>query len=135
MEKYWKFVKEEDILKEKAFGRENQWHYHAEISKKANTYLVKVIVPKGGGHDFHRHPEMNEILYILKGKAEQWVEDEKQMLGPGDSVYIDPNVVHATINAGDGELEFLAILAPAEGWEAGTIDESMNLPYSTYRKA
>ena len=78
---------------------------------------------------------MNEILYILKGKAEQWVEDEKQILGPGDSVYIDPDVVHATINAGDEELEFLAILAPAAGWEAGTIDESENLPYAEYRKA
>ena len=58
-------------------------------------------MPPGGFHDFHRHPEMNEILYILIGTAEQWVEDEKQILGPAESVYIYPNVVHATFNAGE----------------------------------
>jgi oxalate decarboxylase/phosphoglucose isomerase-like protein (cupin superfamily) len=76
---------------------------------------------------------MHEILYFIKGTAEQWVEDEKQILGPGDSVYIEENAVHATFNAGDEDLEFLATLGPAEGWEAGTIDEYENLPYANYR--
>lgn len=133
MNTYWKFVKAQELLKESVLGRDHYWHFNAEVSKEAGTYLVKVIMPKGGSHDFHRHPEMNEILYILKGRAEQWVEDEKQILGPGDSVYIDPNVVHATVNAGEDDLEFLAILSPSEGWEAGTIDEYQNLPYSEYR--
>ena len=134
MEKKWKFVKKQDLQKEQVLGRDHYWHFNAELSKKADTYLVKVNMPPGGFHDFHRHPEMNEILYILKGTAEQWVEDEKQILGPGESVYIDPNVVHATFNAGEEELEFLAILAPSAGWAAGTIDEYENLPYSGYRK-
>ena len=95
--------------------------------------MVKVVVPQGKGHDFHRHPEMHEILYILKGRAEQWIEDEMQFLETGDSVYIDANVVHATFNAGDGELEFLAILSPPEGWEAGTLDVSQEEPYIGYR--
>ncbi|MEQ9290231.1 MAG: cupin domain-containing protein [Cyclobacteriaceae bacterium] len=133
MGKFWKFTKEDQCVHEKVTGREHYWHYNAEITEQAGTYLVKVVMPVGGKHDFHRHPEMNEILYITKGTAEQWVEDEKQILGPGDSVYIDPNIVHATFNAGDDELEFLAILGPSEGWEAGTIDEYENLPYSGYR--
>ena len=133
MEKHWKFSKERDTVKEKVLGRTHYWHFSAEVSQEAQTFLVKVIMPKGGFHDFHRHPEMNEILYILKGNAEQWVENEKQILGPGDSVYIDPDVVHATFNVGEENLEFLAILAPSEGWEAGTIDEFENLPYSAYR--
>jgi len=133
MPKKWKFVKEKDIRIEKVLGRNHFWHYNPEISSVGATLLVKVIMSKNEFHNFHRHPEMNEILYILKGTAEQWVEDEKQVLKAGDSVYIDPNVVHATFNIGDGELEFLAILAPATGWELGTIDEYMNLPYSEYR--
>lgn len=132
MSKYWKFIKKKDTIKEKLLGRNHQWYFNAEISKQAGTCLVKVVMPKGGMHNFHRHPEMNEILYILKGTAEQWVEDEKQILKPGDSVYINPNIVHATFNAGEDELEFLAILAPSGGWEAGTIDEYENLPYSQY---
>lgn len=133
MSKSWKFTKTQDLVFEKVLGRDHYWHYNPEITALADTILVKVVIPVGGGHDFHRHPEMNETLYVIKGQAEQWVEDEMQILTSGDSVYIDPNVVHATINAGDEELEFLAILAPSAGWEAGMIDESENLPYSTYR--
>ena len=133
MSKTWKFTKDQDIIFEKVLGRDHYWHYNPEITALADTILVKVTMPVGGSHNFHRHPEMNEILYIIKGKAEQWVEHEMQILEGGDSVYIDPNVVHATFNAGNEDLEFLAILAPGAGWEAGTIDEYENLPYSTYR--
>ncbi len=133
MSKNWKFVKEKDQMFEKAFGRDHYWHYHPEIIEGAKSFMVKVVVPEGDGHDFHVHPEMHEILYILKGRAEQWIEDEMQFLEAGDSVYIDANVVHATFNAGDGELEFLAVLSPPSGWEAGTVDVSQEKPYLTYR--
>ena len=77
---------------------------------------------------------MNEILYVLKGRAEQWIEDEMQILEQGESVYIDADVAHATYNAGKGELHFLAILSPPQGWGAGTVDVSGREPYSTYRQ-
>ena len=133
MEKYWKFVKEDTALEEAVLGRNHLWHFNPDITAKADIIMVKVIMPQGGMHHFHRHPEMSEVLYFLRGTAEQWVENEKQLLGPGDSVYIDPNVVHATFNAGLGELEFLAILSPGEGWKAGTVDEFENMPYASYR--
>ncbi|WP_373519646.1 cupin domain-containing protein [Pricia sp.] len=133
MSKNWKFVKEKDQMFERAFGRDHYWHYHPEIIKGAESYMVKVVVPEGDGHNFHVHPKMHEILYILKGRAEQWIEDEMHFLEAGDSVYIDANVGHATFNGGKGELEFLAILSPPEGWEAGTVDVSEELPYSGYR--
>ncbi len=133
MGKKWTFIKEKDTLFEKVAGRNHHWHFHPETAEHANTLMVKVNMPPDGFHDFHRHPQMGEILYILKGKAEQWVEDEMKILEAGDSVYIDPDKVHATFNAGTDDLEFLAILAPSEGWAAGTIDEYMNYPYSNYK--
>ncbi|HEA22902.1 hypothetical protein LCGC14_0772830 [marine sediment metagenome] len=133
MKQTWKFVKEKDQFFEKAFGRDHYWHYHPEVIEGAESYMVKVVVPEGDGHNFHKHPEMHEILYILKGRAEQWIEDEMQLLEVGDSVYIDADVAHATFNAGEGELEFLAVLSPTEGWEAGTLDVSQEEPYSSYR--
>lgn len=118
---------------ERAFGRDHYWHCHPDTMEGAGSYMVKVVVPEGGGHNFHVHPEMHEILYVLKGTAEQWIEDEMQLLEAGDSVYIGAHVAHGTFNAGLGELEFLAILSPPEGWEAGTVDVSENAPYSEYR--
>ncbi len=119
---------------EETVGRLHYWHYHPETMAGAQSYMVKVVVPEGMGHDFHRHPNMHEILYILKGRAEQWIEDEMQYLEVGDSIYIDKDVVHGTFNAGKGDLEFLAVLSPPEGWEAGTLDVSQQEPYASYRK-
>lgn len=133
MNKNWKFVKKQDLMYEKVFGREHYWHYHPELIQQGDCFMVKVVVKKGEGHTFHKHPEMNEILYVLNGTAEQWIENEMQLLNAGESVFISSDVVHATFNGGKGELEFLAILSPQVGWEAGTVDVSQELPYSKYR--
>ena len=133
MNKGWTFMKKVDLMYEKAFGRAHFWHYHPKLTKQRDCYMVKVVVKEGEGHTFHKHPEMNEILYVLKGTAEQWVEDQLQLLEVGESVFIAANTVHATFNGGIGELEFLAILSPPEGWEAGTVDVSKDVPYTNYR--
>lgn len=133
MNKGWTFMKKDDLMYEKAFGRAHFWHYHPKLTKQGDCYMVKVVVKEGEGHTFHKHPEMNEILYVLKGTAEQWVEDQLQLLEVGESVFIAANTVHATFNGGIGELEFLAILSPPEGWEAGTVDVSKDVPYTNYR--
>ena len=126
-------MKKDDLMYEKAIGRAHFWHYHPKLTKQGDYYMVKVVVKEGEGHTFHKHPEMNEILYVLKGTAEQWVEDQLQLLEVGESVFIAANTVHATFNGGIGELEFLAILSPPEGWEAGTVDVSKDVPYTNYR--
>ncbi|MBX2814462.1 MAG: cupin domain-containing protein [Saprospiraceae bacterium] len=128
-----KFVLGKDLPLELVEGRGHHWHYRPETTPEADTLMVKVVVQAGEGHDFHRHPDMHEILYVLKGTAEQWIENEKKILTVGDSIYLDPDVVHATFNAGNDVLEFLAILSPKAGWSGGTIDESQNLPYKHYR--
>ncbi len=133
MGKYWKFTDQNDVLYEKVEGREHFWHYHPSILKDAESYMVKVVVKPQDGHHFHVHPEMHEILFVVRGQAEQWIEDEVQILEPGDSVYIDAGVVHATFNSGSEDLEFLAILSPPSGWQAGTVDMSKEKPYSQYR--
>ena len=42
---------------------------------------------------FHSHPH-EQIVYIEKGKLEFIIDGESCIVGPGDSVYIEPNVVH-----------------------------------------
>src|SRR5206468_498693 len=52
-------------------------------------------------HAFHRHPNQEEVIYVLAGELEQWVEDERRMLRAGDAVVIPAAVVHASYNVGD----------------------------------
>ena len=86
----------------------------------------------GKAHAFHTHPGCEEIIYIVEGQAEQWVETERRILGPGEVAHIPAGAVHATYNASDRPLVFLAILSPANP-APGCVDVSGDAPWRTLR--
>jgi quercetin dioxygenase-like cupin family protein len=100
---------------------------------KQLTVIGGSIFP-GKGHNFHHHPDQEEVLYVISGTIEQWVDREKRTLGPGDSAYFPAGVVHATFNAGTDEATVLAVLGPCVG-EAGIeqVDVSGEAPWSGLR--
>ena len=59
----------------------------------------------GKGHDFHKHPDQEEVISIVAGQVEQWVDREKRILGPGDCAFVPAGVVHASFNAGEGDAQ------------------------------
>ena len=77
---------------------------------------------------------MEEIIYVVSGTAEQWVDREKKLLGPGDIAHIPADVVHGTYNAGSETLVFLAILAPAKFEGPALIDVHLEEPWRTLRQ-
>jgi quercetin dioxygenase-like cupin family protein len=85
-------------------------------STGCTTFVVlDVSLAPGKCHDFHRHPDQDEMIILKSGRIVQWVEDEHEELGPGDSVYIDKDVVHGSFNEFDEAAELQVILAPAAG--------------------
>jgi len=84
---------------------------------------LNVGLKPGLGHDFHRHPTQEEVIYVLEGQIEQWVGEEKRMLNPGDAAFIPAGVVHASFNSGSGEARVLAILGPAVGADGYEVEE------------
>ena len=95
--------------------------------------LVRVSMPAGTGHAFHRHPTMEEIIYVVSGQAEQWVDRETRVLGPGEIAHIPADVVHGTYNAGGEPLVFLAILSPAIFDGPALVDVSGDEPWASLR--
>ncbi len=98
-------------------GRTHYWHSKPEYTATEDLLVVRVRIEPGGGHGFHYHPNKEEVIYYISGTAEQWIGDERQSMGPGSSVYIPKDAVHATFNKGTEPLEFIAIITPlsAEG--------------------
>jgi quercetin dioxygenase-like cupin family protein len=95
------------------------WGRHWWLSKPGLTdtrqlTLVRVTMRPGTGHRFHYHPAREEIIYIVDGFAEQWVDREKRTLKAGECAFIPENVVHAIFNVSKKPMTFLAILSPAE---------------------
>lgn len=112
----------------------HHWFSRPDITKSENLIVTRVDVEPGGGHPFHLHPTMDEVIYILSGKAEQWIEKEAQVLGAGEAVYIPKKVVHATFNEGDETLSFLAILSPAADLEGSMVYVHEEEPWKSLKE-
>lgn len=113
----------------------HDWLCRRGLTAAEDLQLVRVHMPPGQGHAFHRHPEMEEIIYVVSGRAEQWVDRESRVLGPGEIAHIPRDVVHGTYNAGEGTLVFLAILSPARSEGPALIDVSGEAPWRSLRAA
>jgi quercetin dioxygenase-like cupin family protein len=77
---------------------------------------------------------MEEIIYVVSGTAEQWVDREKRTLRAGEIAHIPQDVVHGTYNAGDDDLVFLAILSPAKFEGPALIDVHTEEPWRSLRE-
>lgn len=128
-----RFVTNENMIVEELPWGPHEWLCRPDIVAAEKLLLVRVRMPVGKAHEFHRHPEMEEIIYIEDGTAEQWVDRDKRILGPGDSAHIPIDVVHGTYNAGDTTLVFLAILSPAKIEGPPLIDVSQEQPWTSMR--
>jgi len=111
----------------------HEWLSRPGLTAAEQLLMVRVLMPPGRAHQFHRHPAMEEIIYVVSGSAEQWVDREKRLLGPGDIAHIPADVVHGTYNAGSETLVFLAILAPAKFEGPALIDVHLEEPWRSLR--
>jgi quercetin dioxygenase-like cupin family protein len=97
--------------------------------------VLDVSLGPGRAHTFHRHPGQEEMIIVKSGEVEQWVEREAARLGPGDSVFIGADLVHATFNDGDETVHLQVIVGPALDTEIGygVVDVSREAPWSSLR--
>ncbi len=97
--------------------------------------VIDVNLSPGKGHDFHKHPDQEEVIYVVSGKVEQWVDREKRVLGAGDCAFIPADMVHASFNVGDSDAKIVAILGPCVG-EIGyeLVDMAAEEPWKSLRK-
>lgn len=111
----------------------HEWISRPDLTAAEQLLMVRVMMPPRRAHQFHRHPAMDEIIYVVSGTAEQWVDRESRLLGPGDAAHIPANVVHGTYNAGDETLVFLAILSPARFEGPALVDVHLEEPWRTLK--
>ncbi|MEQ8767836.1 MAG: cupin domain-containing protein [Planctomycetota bacterium] len=112
-EQWRRFVQGGDVQVEELPWGPHDWLCRPGLTDAKKLLVVRVHMPAGKAHQFHRHPEMEEVLYVLEGRVEQWVGQEKKVLGPGELAHIPLNEVHGSYNVFEEPVKFLAILSPA----------------------
>lgn len=128
-----RFVTGDDMEVETLPWGPHEWLCRPGLTDAKGLLLVRVRMPPGQGHAFHHHPAMEEIIYVVSGTAEQWVDTDSRTLGPGEVAHIPTGMVHGTYNAGDDTLVFLAILSPAEFEGPALVDVSGEEPWRSLR--
>ena len=130
-----KFVIAKEIgLKLDDFGTSSRLSDPPTTGAKQLT-VIEVNFDPGKGHNFHKHPDQEEVVLVVAGKVEQWIDREKRILGPGDSAFIPADVVHALFNADDQPAKIVAILGPCVGpvgYEL--VDVANDAPWNTLRR-
>lgn len=130
-----KFVIGKEIeLKVDDFGT-SRWLSNPPDTGAKQLTVIDVNFDPGKGHNFHKHPDQEEVVLVIAGKVEQWVDRENRILGPGDSAFIPAGVVHASFNAGDQPAKIVAILGPCVGpigYEV--VDVANDAPWKTLRQ-
>ncbi len=111
----------------------HEWLSRSGLTDAEQLQLVRVVMPPGRAHQFLRHPTLEEIIYVVSGTAEQWVDRHHRTLGPGDIAHIPRDMVHGTYNAGDDTLIFLAILSPAEFEGPALVDVHTEEPWRSLK--
>lgn len=89
------------------------WFVSPDDVEGAASSFGEVIVNPGAGHDRHRHPEAEEILYVVSGEGLQMVDDgEPFVIRAGDAVHIPKDVWHATHNTTWRQLRLVVTYTP-----------------------
>lgn len=81
-----------------------------DLALRYSLAWAKVL--PGGTTRLHRL-RTSEVYYILEGRGEVRIDEEKRMVGPGQAVYIPPRSRQRIRNLGRSGLIFLCIVDPA----------------------
>ena len=128
-----RFVTSADARVHDAPWGKHWWLSEPGLTGSASLTMIRVKMPPGTGHQFHYHPECDEIVYVVEGVAEQWVDRASRRLRTGDLAYIPKGMVHATHNTTKRPLTFLAILSPAASKGPALIDCAHEEPWRSLR--
>ncbi|MBK1828050.1 cupin domain-containing protein [Haloferula rosea] len=129
------FITEADAIKEDFEGRTNYWMCRPEITNAKDLQVCRAVLPPGKGHDFHRHPENEEAIYVLEGEIEQWVGEQSQRIKKGECAHIPADVVHASFNRSDQDAVILAILSPGSQKGPLAVDMFEEEPWASIRQS
>jgi quercetin dioxygenase-like cupin family protein len=109
-----RFVQIAEAIREPNIWTNNEWLCRPDIVAADKLLLVRANMDPMHCHPFHFHPHREEIIYVIYGRAEQWVGQEHRILRAGEMAHIPPGTIHATYNPHAEPLVFLAILSPAK---------------------
>ena len=96
---------ERDKINEK-WGSLN-WLAGNKIGNAQGVTVGRVTIKKGQSNPRHSHSNCEEVLYLLKGRLEHSMGDEKVVLEPGDTLVVNAGVPHDAVSIGETDADMI----------------------------
>ncbi len=129
-----RFTSTKEVQREEVAWGSLAWFSSPAATGAKALVVVEVTIKPGTGHSFHKHPSQEEVIYVIDGEVEQWVDQRKRILGAGDSAFIGKDVVHASFNPSREPARLLAMLSPSVGTEGyALVDVAEEEPWASIR--
>lgn len=77
-----------------------------------NIEMLHGTVEAGQGALPHAHPGIEQICYVLAGRALAEVDGQKREMGPGDCVFFPPETPHVFTAISEEPVKVLVIYSP-----------------------
>jgi quercetin dioxygenase-like cupin family protein len=85
----------------------------SEAAEPTSLCVIEQWCDPGLGAPTHTHFEVEEVIAVVEGEAEVWVDDSNTTLVAGDSILLPPYTQHGFRNVGPSTLHTLAIFGAA----------------------
>ena len=95
-------------------GKRGIMHAAASVGGTEKLVVNESWNEPGVGAPTHMHPDgLEEIIMVLEGTGEFWVDGEHTILEAGDSIVMRPYTHHGFTNIGETPLHVLGIFSSA----------------------
>ena len=81
-----------------------RWLVTADSVGATQTVFGVTYFPPGSKHELHRHPNAEEVEYLISGTGIAYVGDDAVELGPGEAVFVPQNEYHGFENNSGAEV-------------------------------
>jgi quercetin dioxygenase-like cupin family protein len=81
-----------------------RWLITGDTVGARKTVFGVTFFPPGAKHELHRHPNAEEVEYLVSGSGIAYVGDDAIQLGPGEAVFVPQNAYHGFENDSDAEV-------------------------------
>lgn len=84
-------------------GMDVRWLVTKDTVGASKTVFGVTFFPPGSKHELHRHPNAEEVEYLISGSGIAYVDADAVEMGPGDAVFVPQNAYHGFENTSDAE--------------------------------
>ena len=90
------------------------WLAGRDFGNSDDMTVGRVIIKAGMSNPPHRHPNCDEVLYLLQGTLEHTLDDETVIVNAGDTLSIRKHVFHRAKNIGDCDADLIVVFSSAD---------------------